>query len=70
VDTPENEVEAGEQPDKKITMWDLPPTWFGYGVGMVVGAGLAGGHPWYRPALVGLAGLLVAVAMLVHVRRR
>lgn len=59
-----------QRPSCKVSLWDAPPTWFGWGVGMMFGAALAGGSPWYRPVLVGFAGLCIAVGMLAHMRSR
>ena len=58
-----------KQAESKVSLWELPPTWFGCGVGMIIGSTFGGGDPWYRPALIGLAGLCLAVGMLVHMRR-
>ena len=57
---------------KSLDIWDLPPTWFGFGLGMMLGAGLggAGAGPWYRAPLVMLAGFCVALATLLAVRAR
>jgi uncharacterized membrane protein YfcA len=65
-DKPGAEVPKAQQ---KVSLWDFPPTWFGFGAGMMAGAYGGGGSPWYRPALVAFAGLCVAVAMLRHMRK-
>ena len=64
--------ETRESTPERITVWDFAPTWFGFGVGVMFGAALGGvgAKPWYRAALVMLAGLCVAIAMLVHMRKK
>ena len=64
-----NESEPQKKSQSKIDVWNFPPTWFGLGVGTMIGATLAGGSPWYRPVGITFAGLCVAVAMLLHMRK-
>ena len=66
----ESEGETKDQVETMTAVWDFPPTWFGFGIGVAAGAGLAGGHPWYRPVLITLAGLCLAVGMLIHMRSK
>ena len=67
-----NDDETVDNALERISVWDFPPTWFGCGVGTMMGAALggAGGNPWYRAPLVILAGFCVAIAMLLHMRKK
>ena len=66
----EAETKTQEGAPAVVHLWALPTTWFGWGVGVLCGAGFAGGTPWYRPGLIAFSGLCVAVGMLVHMRKR
>jgi len=64
--------DTGDNASERISVWHFFPTWFGFGAGMMMGAALSapGGYPWYQAPLVMLAGLCVAFAALIQIRRR